>query len=80
VAVYEPADRSVGDGTSRAARSDHSHWNWLLVVPLLLTLYPPLYNHKTPKLFDIPFFYWFQMLVIVVSVTVTLLVYRKSRI
>jgi hypothetical protein len=51
-----------------------------LVVPLLLTLYPPLYNHKTPKLFDIPFFYWFQMLVIVVSVTVTLLVYRKTRI
>jgi hypothetical protein len=80
VAVYEPADRPAGDATRRAARSDHSHWNWLLLIPLLLTLYPPLYNHLTPKLFDIPFFYWFQLIVIVISVSVTLLIYRKTRV
>ena len=45
----------------RAERSDHSHWNWLLVIPLLATLYPPLYNRVKPLLFDIPFFYWYQL-------------------
>jgi hypothetical protein len=79
VAVHEPSDRSAGDAIRRVERSDHSHWNWLLVIPLLLTLYPPVYNHEDPKLFDIPFFYWFQLLAIVVSVAMTLLVFRKTR-
>jgi uncharacterized protein DUF3311 len=83
VAVHEPPDRppsrSTTDATARAARSDRSPWNWLLLVPLLITLYPPLYNHEKPKLFDIPFFYWFQLAAIVVSVAMTLLVFRKTR-
>ena len=38
-------------------RSDKSPWNWLLFLPLLVTLYPPLYNRATPELAGIPFFY-----------------------
>jgi hypothetical protein len=69
----------VADATARAQRSDHHPINWLLLLPLALTLFPPIYNSIDPTLGDIPFFYWYQMAAIVVSVIVTLLVYRKTR-
>ncbi len=67
------------EGTKRAERSDHSHWNWLLLIPLIATLYPPFYNRSSPELFDIPFFYWFQLGAIAIGVTSTLIVYLKTR-
>ena len=73
------ADGALAESTRRAQRSDHSHWNWLLVIPLLATLYPPLYNRIKPTLFDLPFFYWYQLMAIGISVIVTLLVFRKTR-
>ncbi len=60
-------------------RSDKSVWNWLLLVPLLVTLYPPLYNRRTPELVGIPFFYWYQLAVISVGVLCTIVVYRKTK-
>ncbi len=60
-------------------RSDRSPWNWLLLVPLLVTLYPPLYNRRTPSFIGIPFFYWYQLAIISVGVTCTLVVYRRTR-
>ncbi len=39
----------------------------LLLVPCLIALWVPLYNSPTPPLFGIPFFYWFQLLLIPVS-------------
>ena len=32
-----------------------------LVLPYLALLYVPLFDRIEPKLFDIPFFYWYQM-------------------
>ena len=57
----ESADGALAESTARAERSDHSPWNWLLLVPLLATLFPPLYNSIDPTLFGIPFFYWYQL-------------------
>jgi hypothetical protein len=53
-------------------------WYWLLAVPLVLTLIPQIYNHEDPRLIGIPFFYWYQMAMIVVSVACTAIVYRKT--
>ncbi len=72
-------DGAVAESTRRAERSDHSPWNWLLVLPLLATLFPPIYNEIDPRLFDIPYFYWYQLAAIGVSVLVTLIVYTKTR-
>ncbi len=83
--VHEPdrpetrPDGAVAEGTRRAERSDHSHWNWLLVLPLLATLFPPLYNRESPRFFDIPFFYWYQLAAIAIGVTATLVVFRRTR-
>jgi hypothetical protein len=39
----------------------------LLVAPCLLALCVPLYNTLDPVFLGIPFFYWFQLLLVPVS-------------
>lgn len=39
----------------------------LLFVPCVVALWAPLYNRLEPALFGLPFFYWFQLLLIAVS-------------
>jgi hypothetical protein len=56
-----------------------AHWTWLLVIPLIGTLIPSIYNTRDPELFGVPFFYWYQMLWIPLSVLITLTVYRATR-
>ena len=46
---------------------------WLLVP--MLVLYVPLYNTIEPTLFGFPFFYWFQLGWIFVSMIITAFVY-----
>jgi Protein of unknown function (DUF3311) len=60
---------------------DRSHraWYWLLVVPLLGLLIPPIFNHVDPTLIGIPFFYWYQLAWVPISVAVTALVYTRTR-
>jgi hypothetical protein len=60
---------------SRAAR----HWYWLLLIPFVALLYPPLYAHLTPRIFGIPFFYWYQVVWLVITAAITTLVYRRTR-
>ena len=56
-----------------------TRWSWLLLIPLLGTLIPPIYNTRDPELFGVPFFYWYQMVWIPASVLITVLVYRATR-
>lgn len=72
-------DHAPRSDSNPPPRSDKSPWNWLLVLPLLVTLYPPLYNRTTPELIGIPFFYWYQLAVISVGVVCTYVVYRKTK-
>ena len=39
----------------------------LLLVPCILALWVPLYNSIPPALFGIPFFFWFQLVLIPIS-------------
>ncbi len=39
----------------------------LLLVPSVVALWPPVFNVVSPDLFGLPFFYWFQLLLIPVS-------------
>jgi hypothetical protein len=55
------------------------HWYWLLLIPLLGLLVPPIYNDMDPTLIGIPFFYWYQLAWVPISVAVTALVYVKTR-
>jgi hypothetical protein len=67
-----------GDGEGPPGPRE-ARWSWLLIVPLLGTLFPFIYNTRDPELIGIPFFYWYQMLWIPISVLCTLVVYTKTR-
>jgi hypothetical protein len=54
-------------------------WYWLLLIPLVGTLVPPLYNFRDPTVIGIPFFYWYQLVWVPLSVLVTFVVYRRTR-
>jgi hypothetical protein len=60
-------------------RVNLSPWNLLLLVPLVGVLIPSFYNKLDPTLGDMPFFYWYQMLWIPISVLLTIVVYRATR-
>ncbi len=47
----------------------------LLLIPFIVLLWPPFYDFRQPALFGIPFFYWFQMLWIIITAIITALVY-----
>lgn len=53
-------------------------WNLLLIVPFVVLL-TPLYNMESPEFIGMPFFYWFQFLVIPVGVLCTIIVYRMTK-
>ena len=55
------------------------NWYWLLLVPLVGTLIPPIYSSEDPTFIGIPFFYWYQLLWVPISVAITGLVYVKTR-
>jgi hypothetical protein len=71
----EPAPDRLAD----RSRSDHSPWNWLLLIPIVLPLIPAFFNTSDPSLLGFPRFYWQQLAYIVVGVCTTTLVYRMTR-
>ncbi len=52
---------------------------WLLVVPFVATLVPPFYTRREPTLFGFPFFYWYQILWIVLAAVLVWIVYVATR-
>lgn len=47
----------------------------LLLIPYFAVLWTPLFNRIEPMLWGIPFFYWYQLLWIVLGVAVMIPVY-----
>jgi hypothetical protein len=54
-------------------------WYWLLLVPLIGLLVPSIYNQTDPEFIGLPFFYWYQLAWVPISVAITGLVYVKTR-
>jgi hypothetical protein len=50
-------------------------WYLLLLIQFIPALWVPFYNHAEPAVAGIPFFYWFQLALILVSAVVTAVVY-----
>jgi hypothetical protein len=47
----------------------------LLLIPFIALLWPPFYNTYDPTFVGIPFFYWYQMLWIILTAVLTMIVY-----
>jgi hypothetical protein len=53
--------------------------NWLIAIPTVLTLLVPLFNRETPRLFGLPFFYWYQLACVLLMAVVVTFVYVLTR-
>jgi uncharacterized protein DUF3311 len=57
-------------------------WSWwylLFVIQFVVILWPPFYNRAEPTFIGIPFFYWFQLLWVLVSAALTAIVYVATK-
>jgi Protein of unknown function (DUF3311) len=66
---------------ARPRRSSSGLWVLivvLLVPPVVLPLWVPLYDKTDPTLWGFPFFYWFQFAMIVMSAGLTLIAFALS--
>ncbi len=53
-------------------------WNLLLLLPAVALAFPGVYARATPELFEIPFFYWYQIAWIILTGLITAIVYRAT--
>ena len=59
-------------------RRERGRRSWLLLfllVPFIALLWPPFYNYYQPEFIGIPFFYWFQLLWIIITGILTAVLY-----
>ena len=62
------------NGQSKQRRT-WSWWYLLLLVQLAAVLWPPFYNKIEPSWIGMPFFYWYQLLWILIGAAFTAIVY-----
>jgi uncharacterized protein DUF3311 len=60
---------------SPGAKNRSDLWYWLLILPAIGLLFPGVYARATPALFGFPFFYWYQLLWVLIAAAITGMVY-----
>ncbi|MFY1672414.1 DUF3311 domain-containing protein [Plantactinospora sp. WMMB334] len=70
---------AAAEVVSKSRARDHSPWNWLLFVPIVVPLITPLFNADSPRIFGFPLFYWLQLVFILLGVGTTTLVYQMTK-
>jgi hypothetical protein len=60
---------------TRRERGRRSWLLLLLLIPFIAMLWPPFYNYNQPDFIGIPFFYWFQLLWIIITAILTAALY-----
>lgn len=59
-------------------RRAHPGWSWwylLFVIQFIAVLWPPFYNSVEPSWAGVPFFYWYQLLWVIIGAILTAIVY-----
>jgi hypothetical protein len=60
------------------AKKKRDGWSWWYVLFLFqfaAVLWPPFYNRVEPVWLGLPFFYWYQLLWVILSALITAVVY-----
>ena len=60
---------------SHPQRKGRSWLLLLLILPFIVLMWPPFYNFREPAFIGVPFFYWFQLLWVVITAIITAIVY-----
>lgn len=56
-----------------------SRWYLLFIFQFIAVLWPPFYNSAEPTLWGMPFFYWYQLLWVLISAVITAVIYVATR-
>jgi len=59
-------------------RKRRRSWYWLLLLPFIGTLWPPFFASAEPHWGAFPFFYWYLFVWVIISATLTWVVYRAT--
>jgi hypothetical protein len=54
-------------------------WHWiriLFILPFIAMFWVASYNRVAPELFGFPFFYWYQLLWIIIAAAIAGIVYK----
>jgi hypothetical protein len=55
------------------------HWlRVLFVLPFIAMLWVSSYNRLTPELFGFPFFYWYQLLWVIIAAALAGIIYKAE--
>lgn len=54
-------------------------WYLLFLIQFIAVLWPPFYNRAEPRCWGIPFFYWYQLLWVLIGAACTATVYLATR-
>jgi hypothetical protein len=74
-----PPQRGTAPPRGVAVRERSNSWYWLFAIPFVFTLLPWIYNTDSPEFLGMPFFYWYQMAWVPITVIITILVYIKTK-
>jgi hypothetical protein len=69
------------ESATSARRRPAGLWVFIVIIlipPVVLPLWVPLYNKTDPKLWGFPFFFWFQFALIIFSAILTAVAYLLS--
>jgi hypothetical protein len=61
-----------------STRKKERGWSWwylLLLVQIIVVLWPPIYNRTEPAWIGMPFFYWYQLLWVIVGAVLIAIVH-----
>jgi hypothetical protein len=61
-----------------AAQKKRGGWSWwhaLFLFQFAAVLWPPFYNRVEPVWLGLPFFYWYQLLWVIISGLITAVIY-----
>ena len=60
---------------SHPSRRRRSWLPLLLLIPFIVLLWPLFYNFREPEFVGFPFFYWFQLLWVIITAIIMAIVY-----
>jgi len=66
------------NGTQKHRRG-WSWWYLLFIVQFVAVLCPPFYNSAEPYWHGVPYFYWYQMMWVLISAVLTAIVYFATQ-
>jgi hypothetical protein len=63
----------------RAERRRSSRWHWVLWIPLIIALFPWIFNRADPTLMGLPFYYWGQLAFALLCALLTAVVHVATK-